>query len=157
MGTASSPYAWPIEKVSVKSQFLCQVMNPDAIRFELLFDADEYYRSGTCPWTFFAYPTSLAVERGLPPDNEACELLSHLQKREIDVAIWVNGIAENTTYFACRKEDIQRLHDALQELENTGMIEKDFCSNRSERLFATDAEGTEQNVEHGATDDPDST
>lgn len=112
-------------------------MNPDAIRFDLLFDADEYSRSGACPWTFFAYPTSLAVERGLPPDNEACELLSHLQERKIDVSIWVNGIADNATYFACRKEDIQRLHDALQELENAGMIEKDFCSKRSERLFAT--------------------
>ena len=111
-------------------------MNPCSIKFDLLFDADAYYRSGLCPWTFFAYPTSLAVERGLPPDHDACELIAHIQNREIDVAIWVNGIAEDTTYFACRKEDIQRLHDVLQELEGTGMIEKDFCSKRSVRLFA---------------------
>lgn len=118
-------------------------MNPHAIRFDLLFDADDYYRSGMCPWTFFAYPTSLAVERWLPPDNDACELLGHVQNHEIDVAIWVNGIAENTTYFACRKEDIQRVHDLLQKLEDTGMIERDFCIKRSERLFAKIAKGTE--------------
>ena len=119
-------------------------MNLDSIRFDLLFDADEYYRSGFCPWTFFAFPTSLAVERGLPPDDEACELLALLQGREIDVAIWVNGIAEDTTYFACRKEDIQRLHDAIQELDASGIIEKDLCSKRSERLFARLANGKEQ-------------
>ncbi len=43
-------------------------MSSVAIRFNLLFDADADYQSGNCPWTFFAYPTSLAVERGLPPD-----------------------------------------------------------------------------------------
>ena len=119
-------------------------MNPDTINFDLLFDAGEYYRSGVCPWTFFAYPTDLAVERRLPPDTEAWELLGHLQERNIDVAIWVNGIAEDTTYFACRKADIQRLNDALQQLEASGIIEKDFCRRHSERLFAKLAEGTEQ-------------
>ena len=122
-------------------------MKSDGIRFDLLFDADEYHRSGFCPWTFFAYPTSLAVERGLPPDNEACKLLANLQDRQINIAIWVNGIAEDTTYFACRKEDIERLHDALQELEASGTIEKDFCGKRSERLFAKLAENTEQTDE----------
>jgi hypothetical protein len=111
-------------------------MTPDPIRFDLLFDADEYHRLGFCPWTFFAYPTSLADEKGLPPDNEACGLLARLQERGIDVAIWVNGVAEDTTYFACRKEDIQRLHDAIQELEDSGQIEKGFCNERTERLFA---------------------
>ena len=119
-------------------------MNTNKIRCDLLFDADEYCRSGNCPWTFFAYPTSLAVERGLPPDNDACELLGHLQERKIDVALWINGIAEDTTYFACRTEDIQRLQDALRELENTGIIEKNFCSTRSERLFAKLTKDTEQ-------------
>ncbi len=111
-------------------------MNPCPIRFDLLFDADEYHRSGPCPWTFFAYPTSLADERGLPPDNEVCDFLGSLQERGIDVAIWPNGIAEDTTYFACRKEDIQRLHNAIQELEDSGTIKKGFCNERTERLFA---------------------
>ncbi|MEZ6041102.1 MAG: hypothetical protein R3C20_11385 [Planctomycetaceae bacterium] len=111
-------------------------MNPAPIRFDLLFDADEYHRSGYCPWTFFAYPTNLADEKGLPPDHEACDLLAQLQERRIDVAIWVNGIAEDATYFACRREDIQRLDDAIRELEDSGRIKKGFCNERTERLFA---------------------
>ena len=116
-------------------------MNSDSIRFELLFDAEEDYRSGNCPWTFFAYPTSLADEHGLPPDPAACELLSQVQERGIDVAIWVSEIAENTTYFACLIEDRQRLHDLLDELESSAKIERNFCRTRSERLFAKLAVG----------------
>ena len=111
----------------------------------MLFNADEYHRSGRCPWTFFAYPTTLADDRGLPPDDEVCELLTQLQRRGIDVAVWINAIANDTTYFACRKEDMDRLHDAMQHLEAQGIIEKDFCLARSERLFALVAKGTEQN------------
>lgn len=111
-------------------------MNSNSIRFDLLFNADEYHRSGFCPWTFFAYPTSIADEHGLPPDHDACNFLACLQERGIDVAIWVNGIAENTTHFACRKDDIQRLNDVIQELEDSGEIEKGFCNLRTERLFA---------------------
>ena len=121
----------------VTAAVLCYLtMTRIPIKFDMLFDADEYHRSGICPWTFFAYPTSLADEQGLPPDNEACDFLGCLQERGIDVAIWVNGIAEDTTYFACRKEDIQKLNDAIQELEDCGAIEKGFCNERSERLFA---------------------
>jgi len=79
------------------------------MRFDMLFDADAYYRSGCCPWTFFAYPTSLADDRGLPPDDEACGLLAQLQQYGVEVAVWVNGIVNNTTYFACRLEDRYRL------------------------------------------------
>lgn len=145
-GEADGGYAASYLKRSVP------YMNLQAIKFDLLFDANEYRRSGVCPWTFFAYPTSGAVERGLPPDVEACELLGHLQSRDIDVAIWVNGIAEDTTYFACRKEDIQRLHSVLQELEDKGIIEKDFCRKRSDRLFTNLGTGIEQRVADGALD-----
>lgn len=113
-----------------------QTMKPNAIRFELLFDADEYHRCGSCPWTFFAYPTSLADEHGLPPDAAACDLVAQLQRRGIDVAIWASGIAEDTTYFACRQDQIHRLYEALQELGTSGVIEKGFCGKRTERLFA---------------------
>lgn len=111
-------------------------MNPSPIQFDLLFDADEYHRSGFCPWTFFAYPTSMADERGLPPDVEACDFLARVQERGIDVAIWVNGIAENTTYFACRKNDVRRLNDVIRELEDCGEIRRGFCDETTERLFA---------------------
>jgi hypothetical protein len=110
----------------------------------MLFNADEYHRFERCPWTFFAYPTTLADDRGLPPDDEACELLTQLQSRGIDVAVWINAIANDTTYFACREEDMHRLHDAMQQLEAQGIIEKDFCRARSESLFALVAKGTEQ-------------
>lgn len=60
------------------------------------------------------------------------------------MSIWVNGIVENTTYFACRKEDMQRLHEALQELETQGEIDKDFLLTRSVQLLAKLSEDTEQ-------------
>ena len=111
-------------------------MSSDCIHLDQLFDADEYWRSGGCPWTFFAYPTSLAGSRGLPPDDEACRFLAAIQARGIDVAIWVREIAENTTYFACRRDDIQRLQDAVRELEDGEQFAEDFCAKRTEELFA---------------------
>ena len=106
-------------------------INPDR-----LFDGDEYRKSGDCPWTFFAYPTSLATEHRLPPDDEACRFLGAIQARGIEVAIWVNGIATNTTYFACKRDDIERLNDAVTELENDELFGNNFCAKRSEALFA---------------------
>jgi hypothetical protein len=121
-------------------------MPSHSIRFDMLFDADEYHRTVNWPWTFFAYPTSLADGQGLPPDREACELLALVQQRGIDVAIWVSQIVENTTYFACRIDDRQKLGDVLNELQSSGTIDANFCSIRSERLFARCAEGTEQKI-----------
>ena len=110
-------------------------MDSNSIQFELLFDAEEYHRSGNCPWTFFAYPISFAEDRDLPPDEDACHLLAMLQERGICVAVWVSGICENTTFFACRMEDIQKLNGALKEIEVCGMNGKDFCITRSQELF----------------------
>ncbi len=80
-------------------------MTPHSIRFDLLFDAEEYQRSGGCPWTFFAYPTSMADEHGLPPDTKAYDFIACLQKHAIQVAIWVHPNVANTTYLACRKDE----------------------------------------------------
>jgi len=107
-----------------------------------LFDADAYWRAGNCPWTFFAFPTSLADEHGLPPDVDARRLLAELQSRGIQVGIWANAIAENTTYFACPKEDIQRVDNAVTELEEHGEFENGFCAKRSEHLFSLLGPGT---------------
>ena len=118
-------------------------MNPELIPNEMFFDPHEYRRSGGCPWTFFAYPTSLADDHGLPPDDEACQMLGHLRKRGIAVGVWVSDFGNDTTYFVCRKEDIHRLIEALQELEKEGVIDKDFCVARTERLFSQVVEGRE--------------
>lgn len=99
------------------------------------FDADKYFQSGHCPWTFFAYPTSLANEVGFPPDDEANQLFIELQQRGLRVGVWVNGIAEHTSYFACPKEEISRLHVTITELGTSGTIEKNFLSKHSDRLF----------------------
>ena len=111
-------------------------MNTELNSNKLLFDANEYRRSGGCPWTLFAYPTSLANDQGLPPDEEACQLLGHLRKRGIAVGVWASDFGNDTTYFVCRKEDIYRLNDVLQQLEKEGVIDKDFCVTRSELLFS---------------------
>lgn len=91
-------------------------------RVDNFFDADAYWQAGQCPWTFFAFPTSLADEHGLPPDADAKSLLGELQRRGIRVGLWANAIADNTTYYACPKDDIERLNDAVVELETNGMI-----------------------------------
>jgi len=116
-------------------------MSVNSVDLDLLFDAEEYRRTEHCPWTFFAYPTTLAVDHGLPPDDDACRLLAEVQARGIDVAIWVNGIADNTTYFACKRADIDRLNDLVTELEGT-TFGKNFCGERSEALFARLDHGT---------------
>ena len=112
-------------------------MDSNSIRFDLLFDAEEYHRLGICPWTFFAYPTSLSIDRGLPPDFDACQLLTMLQNRGISVAVWVSSFSENTTFFACKMEDIGRLNNALKGIDICGMSGIDFCIDRSEKLFAS--------------------
>lgn len=82
----------------------------------------------------------MADEHGLPPDDDARNFLACVQERGITVAIWVSGIAEDTTYFACRKNDVKRLNDVIKELEDSGEIEKYFCSLRTERLIAASEE-----------------
>lgn len=107
-----------------------------------LWDANAYRQGGGFPWTFFAFPTSLADEHGLPPDEDVKQLLSELLRRRIQVGIWVNGIAENTTYFACPKSDIQRLNEAVAQLEACGFLEDGFLVKRTEHLFSLLAEDT---------------
>ena len=115
-----------------------------SINFDALFDADQLHRSGECPWTFFAFPTSLADSRGLPPDDDAEKLLAELQSRGIPIAIWRNGIAQDTTYFACRYADRLLVDKTLAELENRGMLEQNFLSTLSDYLFSLVDSSTKQ-------------
>jgi hypothetical protein len=100
------------------------------------FDADAYWRAGNCPWTFFSFPRLLADESGLPPDEDAKRLLAELQHRGIPVGTWINTPVEDTAYFACPKEAIGPLNDALTALEEQGEFEKGFCAKRTEYLFS---------------------
>jgi hypothetical protein len=47
------------------------------------FDAEAYWRAGNCLWTFFAFPSCLADDHGLPPDEDAKRLLVELRTRGI--------------------------------------------------------------------------
>ncbi|MEE2937842.1 MAG: hypothetical protein VYA84_17785 [Planctomycetota bacterium] len=121
---------------------LCVLMNTESVKIDLLFDADEYRRTGECPWTFFAYPTSLPTDHGLPLDDDACRYLAAIQSRGIEVAVWGDGVAKNTTYFACRRDDIQRLTDVVNSLETTELFGENFAAIRSEELFTLLENGT---------------
>ena len=107
-----------------------------------LFDANAYWTAGKNPWTFFAFPGSLADPEGLPRDDDASRLYAELQKRGIDVGVWTNSQINDTSYFACPKEHIDRLHIALQELAERGEFEQGFCEKRSEYLFSLVAKST---------------
>ena len=117
-------------------------MGQYSIQFERLFDADALNASGQSPWTFFAYPQSLAMPNGLPPDAEVCELLGEIQSRGIDVAIWESGISENTTHFACRYEDRHRLQEIFNGLESDHRFSENSLNDRCEALFAKAGRGT---------------
>lgn len=106
------------------------------VNFDALFDADALFRAGEFPWTFFAYPTSLGDSRGLPPDQVAVDLLGEIQSRGIEVAIWPNAIAPDTTYFACRFADRCRVAEVLDELESREVSPQKYFSTASETLFA---------------------
>ena len=111
-------------------------MGPAGIHLEELFDAEAYFRSGACPWTFFAYPTSVAVAFGLPDDDEACRLLAEVQGRGIEVAVWVSEIVFNTTFYVCRSEAVSDLKKVIRQLEVPEYFGARFCEKRSEALFA---------------------
>ena len=108
-------------------------MNVDV---DALFDAHALQQSGECPWTIFAYPTRIAVSQNLPPDAEATCLLAELQSRGIPMAVWVNGLENGTTYFACRHVDRLRVDRVIRELESRGIMGHDFLSQRSDYHFA---------------------
>lgn len=112
-------------------------MVPHSLNTSSLWDADSYWHNGNCPWTFFAYPRSVADECGLPPDDDANRLLAELMQRGIRVGVWRDAVPEHTSYFACPKEDIQLLDEALAELEQCGLLKPNFCTEHSERLFAS--------------------
>lgn len=112
-------------------------MDSRGIDLTKLFDADAYRQSGKCPWTFFAYPTALANSPDLPLDDNVMRLLGTLQDRGITLGVWLDPVANGTNYIACPVHQREQLGDALQLLEQEGVIERDFLVERCERLFAS--------------------
>lgn len=106
-----------------------------------LFDAVEYYRHGSKPWTFFAYPTSLANPDGLPPDDDAVRFLGDIQKSGIEVALWKSPFGDNTTWFACKSKDIEKLKALTADMQTESAYGEDFLFKRSEQLFARTISG----------------
>ncbi len=102
------------------------------------FDPAAYYKAGHMPWTFFAYPRSLADKDGMPPDNDAKRLLNILRCRGLEVGVWVETPVPGTSYFACPKDEIERLHRTLTALEAEGQFEQGFCSKRTDYLFSVE-------------------
>ena len=100
------------------------------------FDADTYWRAGNCPWTFFAIPRVFADAAGFPPDDDAKRLFAALQRKGTPVGTWVNSSVEHTAYFACPKEAIGRVNDAVNALEKQGELEEGFCAKRTQYLFS---------------------
>ena len=107
------------------------------------FDADEYAKSGRCPWTFFAFPRSLANEDGLPRDTDAQRLLAAVQDLGVPAAVWVSSVTPGTVYYACPHECRAALDDAPMSLAAQGRWEPGFLSKWSERLFAVATQSPE--------------
>jgi hypothetical protein len=107
-----------------------------AINAAVKFNADAYYRAGNCPWTFFAFPRVFADDAGFPPDDDAKRLFVALHGQGIPIGAWLNSPVEDTAYFACPKEAIVRLNEALNAMEKQVEFEEGFCAKRTEHLFA---------------------
>lgn len=95
--------------------------DPDAeLDVDLLFDADAYCRvHGARLWTFFAYPTAVAGDHGLPPHADAIRLLAIAQSVGIEVTVWAPGFGPPpTSCFACKPESMRRLNALMELLES---------------------------------------
>jgi len=107
------------------------------------FDPEAYAKSGRCPWTFFAFPRSLADQDGLPRDPDARGLLAAVRDLGVPVAVWANAATPSTVYYACPYESRDALDDALVTLAAQGRWESGSVSQLSERLFEVAAQSPE--------------
>ena len=107
------------------------------------FDPEAYAKSDRCPWTFFAFPRSLADQDGLPRDPDARGLLGAVRDLGVPAAVWVNAATPSTVYYACPYESRDALDDALVTLAAQGSWESGSISQLSERLFEVAAQSPE--------------
>src|SRR5690348_17212365 len=89
-----------------------------AVDISALWDVDAHHRAGgKLPWSFFAYPKTLADEQGLPPDAEAVRYLWALHRAGVRVGIDKSPYMPDDIFFACPIEESQRLQAAIEDLE----------------------------------------
>ena len=125
-------------------------MQEKPINTEELWDAEAYYRSGKIPWTIFAYPVSLADSQRLPRDDEARRYLSTLHSLGLPVGIWDFAKQNGTIYFACPGEERDRVHAAIDELEQEGVFPPRFASQKCEAMFSLDESAIKKKADDGA-------
>ena len=118
-------------------------MTDHRLEIDNRFDADEYFRSGRHPWTFFAFPTAIADELGLPPNPTARRVLALVSQR-LPIALWRHPNEPSVTYFASRSEDRILLHEVLDELVATGVMDDRYLERLANELFATPADASDE-------------
>ena len=103
-----------------------------------MFDADDYFRSGWMPWTFFAFAAASAEADGMPPDAEARRYLACVQAAGIRAGVWRKTPVKGTCYFGCHKDDIEALTAEVARLEDGVNFAKGFGRDRSVKLMEHD-------------------
>ena len=106
------------------------------MRSKQVFDPDHDYEAGVCPWTFFAFPASLARKDGLPLDDRVVQRIQELQQRGIHVGLWRNSPVQGTHYLACPVEQKDLLDLVLNELERLGLDGLKFLQGHCENSHA---------------------
>ena len=81
-------------------------------------------------------PLKFGRRHWLAARRESLPVPGGIQRHGIDVAVWVNGVAEETNYFAVRQQDVHRLGKVMAELETAERFGVKFSSRRTEELFA---------------------
>lgn len=104
------------------------------IDLNALIDLDSLYANGACHWTFFAFPTSMVNEHGVPSDIDAQRYIA----AGVPVGIWRNTPVDGTAYAAVTRETIPQLHLAIESLTQ---FHDSFAAELSERLFHESSAG----------------
>lgn len=117
-------------------------MNEPPIDIDALYNIDFHYAEIGPAFSFLSYPTSLADEFGLPPDDHAIRLLQILVDDGISAGIWTNSPVNGVTFFACPSEESQELFATVQRLEEQGIIVPDFLRIRTNFLMSLAGDDT---------------
>jgi hypothetical protein len=110
------------------------------IDLDQLFDPQPLYERGECPYSFFAFPLSIANQHGVPNDQQAQEYIAAVQADGVPVGIWLATPVEGTAYAVVRPGDIELLHRTIEQLADTRRFSNTFAAELCEKLF-------QQNIE----------